>query len=158
MSNNKVAIGYNDTTGEILFKKHDTLYPRPSPPPQKIEEEHMKKEAIRDDSGKLKWQLIPIPALLELCKVFHFGGTKYDDNNWRNGMKYSRVYRPMMSHFNKWLASTSSYDKESGTHHLMMVAWGCFVLYMYEIVFKYTDGDDRLDKDMLTDEDFEPRG
>ena len=61
----------------------------------------------------------------------------------------------MISHFMKWLASDSSYDKELGTHHLMMVAWGCFVLYMYEVVYKFTQHDDRPEKGLLTDEDFE---
>lgn len=110
---------------------------------------------VRDDGGKMKWHLIPVPALLALCKVFHGGAIKYNDDNWRKGLKYSRIYRSMISHFMKWLASDSSYDKELGTHHLMMVAWGCFVLYMYEVIYKFVDLDDRTEKDTLTDEDFE---
>jgi len=111
--------------------------------------------AVRDDDGKMKWHLLPVPALLALCKVFHGGAIKYNDDNWRKGLKYSRIYRSMISHFMKWLASDSSYDKELGTHHLMMVAWGCFVLYMYEVIYKFVDLDDRTEKDTLTDEDFE---
>ena len=109
----------------------------------------------RDDGGKLKWHLMPVPALLALIKVFHGGAIKYADDQWRLGMKFSRIYRSMISHFMKWLASNSSYDKELGTHHLMMVAWGCFVLYMYEVVYKFVDYDDRPEKGLLTDEDFE---
>ena len=56
----------------------------------------------------------------------------------------------------KWQMSNSSYDKELGTHHLLMVAWGCFVLYMYEVVIKNGSRfDDRPDKGLLTDEEFE---
>ena len=110
---------------------------------------------MRDDGGKLKWHLLPVPALLALIKVFHGGSIKYADDQWRLGMMFSRIYRSMISHFMKWLASDSSYDKELGTHHLMMVAWGCFVLYMYEIMYKYTQYDDRPEKGMLTDADFE---
>jgi hypothetical protein len=109
----------------------------------------------RDDGGKMKWHLLPVPALLALTKVFHGGSIKYADDQWRGGMKFSRIYRSMISHFMKWLASNSSYDKELGTHHLMMVAWGCFVLYMYEVVYKFVDYDDRPEKGLLTDEDFE---
>jgi hypothetical protein len=103
------------------------------------------------------WHLIPIPALIGLARVFHAGAIKYAAEQWRKGMSYSRIYRPMMSHLNKWLCSKSSYDKELGTHHLMMVAWGCVVLYMYE-TFLWKDGrfDDRPDKGLLNDEDFEP--
>jgi hypothetical protein len=111
--------------------------------------------AVRDDGGKLKWHLLPIPPLLGLIKVFHGGAVKYAEDQWRGGMKFSRIYRSMISHFMKWLASNSSYDKELGTHHLMMVAWGCFVLYMYEVVYKFTEYDDRAEKGLLTDEDFE---
>jgi len=110
---------------------------------------------VRDDGGKMKWHLLPVPALLALCKVFHGGAIKYADDQWRGGLKFSRIYRSMISHFMKWLASNSSYDKELGTHHLMMVAWGCFVLYMYEVVYGFDHLDDRKEKGMLTDDDFE---
>lgn len=109
----------------------------------------------RDDGGKLSWHLVPVPAMVAFCKVWHAGGLKYGDENWRGGLLFSRIYRPMMSHLNKWLCTDSSYDKELGTHHLMMVAWGCFVLYMYEVVFGRSDLDNRPDKGTLKDEDFE---
>lgn len=112
-------------------------------------------QGIRKDSGKLRWHLIPIPALLAFCKVWHGGSIKYDEEQWRGGMKYTRIYRPMMSHLNKWLTCKSSYDTELGTHHLMMVAWGCFVLYMYETFLGHEKFDDRPDKNTLTEEDFE---
>jgi hypothetical protein len=110
---------------------------------------------VRDDGGKMKWHLLPVPALLALTKVFHGGSVKYAEDQWRKGLKYSRIYRSMISHFMKWLSSDSSYDKELGTHHLMMVAWGCFVLYMYEVVYGFDHLDDRKEKGMLTDDDFE---
>ena len=112
-------------------------------------------DAKRDDGGKLRWHLIPVPALVAFCKVWHAGGLKYGDENWRQGLSYSRIYRPMISHLNKWLCSKSSYDKELGTHHLLMVAWGCFVLYMYEVVLKLPHLDNRPDRGTLTDADFE---
>jgi len=111
--------------------------------------------AMRDDGGKLKWHLVPYPFLLELVKVFHGGALKYFDEAWRKGMSYSRIYRSMESHYAKWMCSTSSYDKELGTHHLAMVAWGCCVLYMYEVVFKFDKFDDRPDKGTLHDAAFD---
>jgi len=123
--------------------------------PRKVDGPDTREAGVRDDGGKMKWHLLPVPALLALTKVFHGGAIKYADDQWRGGMKFSRIYRSMISHFMKWLASKSSYDKELGTHHLMMVAWGCFVLYMYEVVYKFTDYDDRPEKGLLTDEDFE---
>ena len=118
-------------------------------------EETLMKEGMRKDTGKLKWHLVPIPAMVAFTKVWHAGSIKYEEEQWRGGMLYSRIYRPMMSHLNKWLCTDSSYDKELGTHHLMMVAWGCFVLYMYEVVFGRSDLDNRPDKGTLKDEDFD---
>jgi hypothetical protein len=125
--------------GELMGKKESN----PSPP------------GMRKDAGKTKWHLIPIPAMVAFVKVWHGGAIKYEEEQWRGGMKFTRIYRPMMSHLNKWLCGKGSYDKELGTHHLMMVAWGCFVLYMYEIIFERDDLDDRPDKGLLNDEDFD---
>ena len=130
-------------------------FPPPPAPFTRMGKSSDPRPAVRDDGGKLKWHLLPVPALLGLIKVFHGGAIKYAEDQWRGGMKFSRIYRSMISHFLKWLASNSSYDKELGTHHLMMVAWGCFVLYMYEVVYKFTDYDDRAEKGLLTEEDFE---
>jgi hypothetical protein len=121
-----------------------------------LHDDKIKPEGMRKDKGKLKWHLIPVPALLALCKVFHGGALKYDEEQWRGGMLYSRIYRPMISHLNKWLTCKSPFDKELGTHHLMMVAWGCIVLYMYEQFLGHGPKfDDRPDKHTLTEEDFE---
>lgn len=87
--------------------------------------------ALRFDKGKLNIGLIPVPALLELALVFTKGGVKYDDENWRLGIKWSRIYTPMERHLAKWRLGQSR-DPENGCHHLLQVAWGCFVLYMYE--------------------------
>ena len=120
-----------------------------------IDKGQVKPDGMRKDGGKLKWHLVPVPAMVAFTKVWHAGSIKYEEEQWRGGMLYSRIYRPMISHLNKWLCTDSSYDKELGTHHLMMVAWGCFVLYMYEVVFGRSDLDNRPDKGTLKDEDFE---
>ena len=116
--------------------------------------------ALRYDQNKLQTGLIPVPALLELCMVFTKGAVKYAPENWRKGMLWSRIYTPMMRHFFKWLLGQRR-DKEINCHHLLQVAWGCVVLYMYE---RWADiesekalppnhllNDDRPDK--LTDEE-----
>lgn len=122
----------------------------------------MENKALRYDQGKLNVGLIPIPALLELSMVFTKGAVKYDPENWRKGMLWSRVYTPMMRHFFKWLLGQQR-DKENRCHHLLQVAWGCVVLYMYErwacieeqggLQLKHLLNDDRPDK--MTDEEID---
>lgn len=90
------------------------------------------KEAMRFTEGKMRFDLLPIEALIELTRVYDMGAIKYDDNNWRKGMKWSQVYRPIFSHLFKWL-SGQTVDSETGCHHLAMVAWNCLTLVTYQI-------------------------
>lgn len=91
----------------------------------------MSQGGMRFDSGKLNIGLIPVPALLELALVFTKGAIKYAAENWRLGIRWSRVYTPMERHLAKWKLGQQR-DPENGCHHLLQVAWGCVVLYMYE--------------------------
>lgn len=95
-------------------------------------DENKPKEAMRFTEGKLRFDLLPIEALIELTRVYSMGAIKYEDNNWRKGMKWSQVYRPIFSHLFKWL-SGQTIDKETGCHHLAMVAWNALTLLTYDL-------------------------
>lgn len=110
-----------DSTKELVGSLDDLKFYKDKP-----------KEAMRFTEGKLRFDLLPIEALIELTRVFDMGAIKYDDNNWRKGMKWSQVYRPIFSHLFKWL-SGQEIDKETGCHHLAMVAWNALVLLTYSI-------------------------
>jgi len=101
-------------------------------------------KALRSDAGKIAFHLIPIPFLIEWGKVYTGGAMKYYAENWRKGMKYSRVFRCIMSHLFRWLCG-EKFDKELGTHHLVMVAWNAAALYMYEMHYDFKQLDDRQD-------------
>jgi hypothetical protein len=90
------------------------------------------KEAMRFTDDKMRFDLLPIEGLIELTRVYDSGALKYDDNNWRKGMPWSKVYRPIFSHLFKWL-SGQTIDKETGCHHLAMVAWNCLTLVVYQL-------------------------
>lgn len=90
------------------------------------------KQAMRFDANKLRLDLIPPEFLIELARVYTMGALKYDDDNWRKGMPWRKVYRPIWSHFIKWL-SGHTIDSETGCHHLAMVAWNCATLFMYQL-------------------------
>ena len=97
------------------------------------EEEQLGKEkAARFSKGKVRHDLIPTQCLEELAKVYTYGTTKYDANNWWKGLNWSEnVIGPMKRHMEKWLRG-EVLDDESNCHHLAMVAWQCFCLMEYE--------------------------
>ena len=118
------------------------------------EEAQMGKEtAARFTKGKIRYDLIPVWILEELAKVYTYGTSKYDEENWRKGLLWKKeVIGPLERHLKKWIRG-EKLDDESNCHHLAMVMWQCAALMMYE---KYGIGrDDRnpYDLDMIGDEE-----
>ncbi len=91
-------------------------------------------EAAKNDGGKLQYGLIPTEPLRELARVYTIGAAKpqYGPENWRKGMKYSRVYSALQRHANAWWEG-ETHDPEDKQHHLSSVAWCAFTLMWYEI-------------------------
>lgn len=75
---------------------------------------------MRFNSGKLPINLIPTSAMYALADVLEYGATKYDDHNWRRGMKWSVPYSCAMRHLLKWFEGEER-DEESGREHLSHV-------------------------------------
>ena len=98
-------------------------------------------EGARFNAGKPRWDLLPAGALSELVNVFSFGAYKYDDDNWRKGLKYRDCLRAILSHTFKWVAGERC-DPESGCHHLAHAAWNCLVLVEFDLIGR-TDLDNR---------------
>jgi hypothetical protein len=91
----------------------------------------MTEKGLKYDEGKTNFALIPARPLEEVAKVYTFGAKKYEENNWRKGMKWSRTFGAMMRHaWAFWKGET--YDSESGLHHLAHVAFGCLTLIEYQ--------------------------
>jgi nucleoside 2-deoxyribosyltransferase len=112
------------------------------------------KEGVKFDQGKERYDLIPGYALNELAKIYTYGTQKYDDNNWRKGMKWGRLFGAMMRHAWKFWRG-ESIDSESGLHHLAHAAWQCFALMDYEKT--HPELDDRfpdMKKNILEEQHF----
>lgn len=86
----------------------------------------------KDDSGKLRWDLLPPDAMDKVIEVYGIGAGKYGDNNYLKGMKWSRVFAAMMRHSWKWWRG-ETYDQEDGQHHLSSVVWCALTLLTYEL-------------------------
>ena len=85
-----------------------------------------KSGASRNDIGKIRLDLIPSEALLELGEVFGEGAITHGDNNWKKGMPNSVVINHMLRHL-------LLYRKGNRTElHIGKVMFGCCVLIWNE--------------------------
>ena len=87
-------------------------------------------EAVKYDQDKLRYDLVSPEALEELVRVYTFGAAKYDQDQWRKGMSWRRVFAAIMRHAWAWMRGEDC-DSESGLPHLAHAAWGCFTLMAY---------------------------
>lgn len=99
----------------------------------KDEEKQMgQKNAGRFSAGKMRHDLIAPWALEQLAGVYTYGSQKYDDDNWRKGLRWRKdVFACILRHIWKWFRG-EKFDTESGLHHLSHAAWNCFTLMEYE--------------------------
>jgi len=83
-------------------------------------------EGVKHDYGKPRMDLLPPEALMEIAKVFAHGADKYADNNWRLGMKHSRIVAALMRHL--MLYQIGFETDESGLPHLAHMACNALML------------------------------
>ena len=108
-----------------------------------MESEKVQQAGKKDDSGKLRFDLIPEDALWEVARVYTIGASKYDPWNWQGGIAYSRVVAALRRHLSKWLMG-ETLDQQDGQHHLSSVAWAALTLLHYDLnKERYTQFDDR---------------
>jgi hypothetical protein len=92
----------------------------------------------KDDAGKPRITLFSSVAIEEISKVLTFGAEKYDDHNWRKGMKWTRVLDGVFRHLFAWLRGENT-DPESGLSHLAHAGCGIMFLLDYEVNRKEFD-------------------
>ena len=97
----------------------------------------------RFNSGKVRIDLIPANAELQVAKVFTNGADKYGDNNWAKGMDWTNVIQSMARHFNA-IRRGEDYDKESGLLHSAHVAANALMLTEY--YYTHPEYDNRFPK------------
>lgn len=77
-----------------------------------------KNQGVKDDSLKLRWNLLPTNSIEEVVKVLTFGGNKYGDDNWKLVPNHKpRYFSAAMRHIWAWMKG-ETHDPESGYHHL----------------------------------------
>lgn len=96
----------------------------------------------KDDTGKLRFDLLPVRPLEKVAEVYTIGASKYDDNNWRKGIQWSRIFAAMLRHAYKWWRGEVN-DPVDGQHHLSSVVWCALTLMEFEET--HPELDDRAD-------------
>jgi len=107
--------------------------------------EELGKVAVKFDSGKLDWSLMPLDSVEEILKVLEFGKKKYAAWNWSSngGFPYSRVFNSLLRHLFAWFRGEDN-DPETNLSHLAHA--GCnilFLIYFVKHKDKYPTNDDR---------------
>lgn len=125
--------------GGYVFVDHNGYASAPFPTPA-VDRREMDRRAVKDDSGKLHWHLLPTRPLQELIKLLMFGAKKYEPHNWRRGFDYSRCFDALMRHLEAWWQG-EDIDAESGCHHLSAVMF--YAVILLEFHFTGTGRDDR---------------
>ena len=90
----------------------------------------------KDDTGKLRWSLLPRGTVKLIIEVLEVGAKKYDVDNWQKVPDARlRYYDALMRHVESWW-SGEKLDPEDGLHHLAHA--GCCLLFLL-----YLDNEDK---------------
>lgn len=72
---------------------------------------------VKHDGGKTRLDLIPYEFVEGCGRALTFGASKYGDNNWAGGLKWSRCFAALLRHLWAFWRGEES-DSESGLSHL----------------------------------------
>jgi hypothetical protein len=98
-------------------------------------------EQVKQDSGKLRYDLLPFDAVDKVVEVLTYGIKKYplSEENWRvNSSKedISRYEAALLRHMSSHMQG-DKIDEESGCSHMAHIA--CNALFIIVLEAKYGD-------------------
>ena len=99
--------------------------------------------SVKQDSGKLRYDLLPFDAVDEVVQILNYGISKYPkpEENWRDNSKPEDIKRykaALLRHLSE-LQQGRTHDKESGLHHMAHVA--CNSLFIIALLKKFKEYD-----------------
>lgn len=94
----------------------------------------------KDDQEKIRLELVPPDALLEIGKVLTFGAQKYAPRNWERGMSWSRILGAILRHT---MAIMRGEDRDPETGLLHSAHLGCCAMFLISFQLRKIGEDDR---------------
>lgn len=89
-------------------------------------------EGLRYNDGKPRFDLLPPEAMTALAAHYALGAKKYADRNWEKGMAWGKCFASMQRHAWAW-AEGEDHDPETGSPHMIAVAWNAIALFIYAL-------------------------
>ena len=86
----------------------------------------MANDGLKDDDGKLLWDLLPFGAVEAIVRVMTHGARKYAPGNWRD-VEPHRYFAALMRHLAA-VREGEDIDPDSGLPHLAHVATNALFL------------------------------
>jgi len=80
-----------------------------------------------------RYDLIPAEALRLLAKHYGIGSKKYSADNWRKGYDWRLSFAALNRHLWAFWSGEDT-DEETGTPHIIAVAWHAFTLHEFGII------------------------
>ena len=87
---------------------------------------------LKYDNAKLRLDLLPFDALMEVAEVYSMGAKKYSDRNWEKGLSYMRVVGALLRHLFAWILREER-ARDDKQLHLASVVWCGLALLTYEL-------------------------
>lgn len=97
-------------------------------------------EGLKFDEAKVRLELLPLDALVEVGRVLTYGATKYGARNWEKGMAWGRLLGAAFRHLFAWARGEDN-DPETGFSHLAHAS--CCVLFLLSYGLRGVGADDR---------------
>lgn len=96
---------------------------------------------VKADAEKPRMDLISPIAVVELARVLTHGATKYEANNWRRGLAWTRIISAILRHTFAYLGG-QTHDPETGLSHMAHVM--CNAMFLVEFERTRPEFDDRM--------------
>lgn len=86
----------------------------------------------RKNENKLRWSLVDFESLKPMVEVLEFGAKKYDDHNWKKGLKTTEICESLIRHLTAYMNGEDN-DLESGLPHVGHIMCNAmFLSHMHE--------------------------
>ena len=107
------------------------------PEEESLEDEYLTEQPTTDElkpfkndryDGKPRWELLPLPDLEDVVKVYTFGAQKYTPNSWRGLPDGMQRYKAALLRHLVSFENGEEFDKESQLPALAHMAWNAIAM------------------------------